>query len=147
MEQRCGNQSEILDMCPEEDDGLDICRRFGILDGLEFLFAGLESLGCKTQEGVFLVSKNAFFQIDFQVIFVQPGKDIVEDGEVFFMSVCVQCTLGMSCSTPSMSLWYLAKQPRSMGDVIQYNWPFSGNRESGELLGLSLHQAAGVFCE
>ena len=80
-------------MCSEEvakshkrSDGLDICRRFGILDGLEFVFAGLDSLRCSSKT---LVSENAFFQIDFQVIFVQPGKYIIEDGEVFFMSVCV----------------------------------------------------------
>jgi len=47
-----------------------------------------------------------------------------------WVSVCTRrslmctSTLKVSGSTPSMSLWKLAREPRSpMGDVIQWNWP------------------------
>ncbi len=53
-------------------DSFDISGQLGILDGFELVLSWLYSIRrkCKTKIGDFLVSKYAFLQVYFQVIFV-----------------------------------------------------------------------------
>ncbi len=56
----------------ERSNRLDIGGWFGILDGLEFIFARFDPVWSKSEAQVrdFLVSEYAFLQVDFEVIFV-----------------------------------------------------------------------------
>ena len=66
-------------MCPEEiaqahklPDGLDIHGWFSVFNGFEFILARFDPFWSEreTQVGDFLVSEDAFLQVDLQVIFV-----------------------------------------------------------------------------
>ncbi len=85
-------------MCPKEvaqphkgPDSIDIGGWFVILDSFEFVLSGFDSIRCECKTKVlnFLVSKNTFVQVYFQVIFVQPGKNLVQYFKVLFVSVGV----------------------------------------------------------
>jgi len=84
----CGNESEVLDVRPEEiaqaykrPDGLDVCGRSGILDRFQFIFSRFYSLWSKgkSQVGHLFVSEYAFFQVNLEVVFVQSCQDLIQD--------------------------------------------------------------------
>ncbi len=80
-------------MCPEEiaqsnerSDQSDIFWRLGILDGLEFILSGIDSIQslCETQVQNFLVSEYTFLQVYLEVVLLEPGQDEVKYCQVFF---------------------------------------------------------------
>ncbi len=80
---------EEIAQTPEGSDCLDINGWFGILDCLEFVFARLDPFRREreTQVGNFLVSKYAFLQIDFEMVFMKSGQDLVKHFQMFFMGI------------------------------------------------------------
>ncbi len=72
-------------------DSLDVGQGFGSFDGLQFVFARLDSFWRKgkLKVGYFFVAEYTFLQINFQVVLLESLKYFFQGLEMSFMGVRV----------------------------------------------------------
>jgi hypothetical protein len=73
----------------EGSDRFDVCRNFCSFDGFQLVFAGLDSFRRQGESkvGYFFVAKYTFFQINLQVVLLEPLEYLFQGLEMPFMCV------------------------------------------------------------